>query len=315
MISILPPLYKDEIIFNYFGRYHNICGNNSSIHTSEELFGIKLLNKSIYHPRRLDYFCSNFHSDQDIDSDYIIENHTIFPFFRPFLSDEKKSTCIKWLKEKSTGALKTMMGANAESILNKNIIKICSECFEEDLEENGEAYIHRIHQIPGYLYCIKHELFLDEINVEEIDEKLIRNFFDINDLKYTNIKKEKIKKIDSRLLNIMYDIKRIVNNELPELDQLNLDVIKKKYELRIIKNNYTNKGKIKRRDLSNDLHKYYSSDVLSQLESNFDPSYGENWIFKLVRRNNCVCHVIRHLLLINFLFGNLDNFLSFKVEN
>lgn len=82
--------------------------------------------------------------------EYIINNHTIFPIYAPFLSVKARNEALDLMKYGNNSQLLLLkLGCVATNIKNNNI-KMCPHCINEDRQNYGEAYIHRTHQVPGY---------------------------------------------------------------------------------------------------------------------------------------------------------------------
>ena len=159
MLDTLFNHFPDEVALNWFTRYHVYSGNRSWRHTSEELFGKSEHNPNILYALHLGFFCNEIPSQLEITPDYIINNMTIFPLFKPFMTIERANRVIKGMIEDDTkGRLIGELGTNAGGVFLKvgRVIKICKACLKNDKEDFDESYIHRIHQIPGNFLCNKH---------------------------------------------------------------------------------------------------------------------------------------------------------------
>jgi len=79
---------------------------------------------------------------------------TIFPLFKPFLSIERADKVIKGMVNSGT-ALNALIGLKTGNKFEerRRIINICKACLIKDKKDYGEAYIHRVHRIPGNLLC------------------------------------------------------------------------------------------------------------------------------------------------------------------
>lgn len=80
MLKFFPRVYEDELAYSIFARYGVLNGNPSSIPTSNELFGIKDKNHSIYYPMRLDNFINQLPVEMGITSENFIKRIQSFLF-------------------------------------------------------------------------------------------------------------------------------------------------------------------------------------------------------------------------------------------
>lgn len=87
----------------------------------------------------------------------LIDNHTLLPFYQlcSFRSEYRNH----------------MMGMTwhpyDRSLKMRNVqsLRYCPLCCYEDLEQGGEYYWHRSHQIPGVQVCPVHEVFLESSDI------------------------------------------------------------------------------------------------------------------------------------------------------
>jgi hypothetical protein len=310
LINIFPMIYPDEVFFSWVGRFSTLSGYLTYDEVVQELFGQRNINNNIYYPEGLDFLCSKLPHSLNLTSEYIIEHHTTFPFFRPFMSEKNQKTVIDGMKIKGKYHLKDIMGVNAGYIFNDNRIKLCSDCFIEDVQNLGEGYIHRIHQIPGNLICLKHSRFLMLIDVSDILVK--KNFIDINRITdrfiyntCTSPSEEHIK--------LSQDIATLLDNKILHYEQNT--VLNKYRNLLSFKNYRSNSGIISQAKITNDFSSYYSKKFLTDLTSNLDKnsySYKDNWLNIITKGNRQKVHPIRHLLFIRFLFGSFKDFIEFN---
>lgn len=184
-------LNKDELLYSWVGRYSAVAGDKGYFKNRIELFGQKYISVNIFFAYYLEHLSTVFPEEFNISADKLIMEHTIFPFFKPFISKQKSEETIEWMKNGGGNYLVHMglFSAKAES----DVIYYCPLCFKEDEGIFSESYIHRIHQIPGNLICHKHHIYLNRY--ELINDRRTHHFKDINSLE---IDKINIKKIETK---------------------------------------------------------------------------------------------------------------------
>lgn len=163
MITYLPNIYPDELLYSLFCRYNIYSGNITHKMSFNDLY-----------TKRSDVpsqeFVGNLNADimNILDNMYDIRkiciNHTMFPYYARFFSKERKCE-----------ALNTIIKGNCDtknvfSILKRydidNYFKYCPLCKKEDIEKYGETYWHRIHQIRNMRICTKHKCKLHSSNIK-----------------------------------------------------------------------------------------------------------------------------------------------------
>ena len=277
-------------------------------HTAKELFGNSTHNPHILYALNLGFFCNQLPSELKIDPEYIINNMIIFPFFKPFMIFERAINVIKRMVDDAKHVAGEI-GTNTGKIFLKEgrIVKVCKACLKSDENDYEEAYIHRIHQVPGNFLCIKHNTPLSYFSVPEGKsnyEIAIDALYD-SELASFQIKPNLIK----YYISLGEDIEFVLNGGLSDFS---IDTIKQRYRQRLQEKGYLI-GNIKQIPLSGDFKQFYPVDFLESLESNFDDRDKNNWLQHIV---NCkiFVHPIRHLLFIRFLFGSTKEFLSYIDE-
>lgn len=100
-------------------------------------------------------------SNQTVES--LTLNHTLYLFYKNFLT-QAEASLLRSLMKKKTGRpifQVVKIAAFGESE-NKRSLNFCHQCFENDLRGCGEAYWHRMHQVPGIFVCLTHRAILKE---------------------------------------------------------------------------------------------------------------------------------------------------------
>lgn len=314
MIKFFPKVYPDELVYSVFSRYAVLNGNISTESTSLELFGVRTASYSIFSLNHLDYFVKQLPTDLGISVESIINNNSILPLFKPFMSIERAEKIIGKICNGIPISLFHEVGFNVGNITEYkgHTIKICKHCFKEEIDKYKEAYIHRIHQVLGNLICKEHDVYLSEYTVPSHLNKNI--LFDINDIDVESIEMNKKIDVEPELLNyftdLLEDIEFVLNGGL---DDYNIDHIKNKYNERLQEKGYLNNILIYQKKLILDFKDYYPEEFLSKLNSSVDENRQDNWINDIFNNYNHLIHPIRHLLLIRFLFGGakyLDGYTS-----
>jgi transposase-like protein len=305
MLSIIPRIFPDELFYSWFSRYHRFSGNSSPVITMIELFNKKNSKLNIHFPFCLEFLIEQFPENLLLTSDDIINKHTIFPYLRLFMRSDCIDNTIEAMKYDIKQNIPVKTTINTQKIFDINIIKICPKCYIEDREMFGEAYIHRTHQVPGNLICIKHMQYL--VNYKIPDNISTNEFIDINKCEI-NFNDKNIN-ISKEIINLSKDISYILN--LHDMD-LHIDVIKEKYNLMIERNMYKFWGSSNQKIYVQKFIDYYSSEFLQKLNSSSTLEEHTNWIKHLINKSKVNVNPIRHMLFIRFLAGSAESFIECK---
>ena len=158
MLTFFTDPYPNELIYSAFARYHYYTGNIDLSDTLEDLFDKRTIIPNLYLGSNLDYFCNQI--EGQYNSEDLINNHTIFPYYNPFLPYERKIKLVNLIKFGNCEGLFTLLEFATGGICRKGSIQYCCKCVDSDIKKHGEPFIHREHQLEGILICPHHKTIL-----------------------------------------------------------------------------------------------------------------------------------------------------------
>lgn len=189
----LPPFpkpYPDELLFSA------LCRWRVNLQSFSNLEAKKLLRTTGW--RGTDSFDPIFPIGADalierlptgfLSPDSIVQNHSILPFFRPFIS--AKSFNAIFARTLSWNAPKTRL-------LGKSILKFCPSCLEDDRNNHRQPYLRCIHQLVGCVRCYSHGAKLAEI------ESTTKEGYPFLDLNRIPVLKQNLNADESPLLSTL----------------------------------------------------------------------------------------------------------------
>lgn len=330
MICSFPSIHKDELIYSMIARYQNQSGNVSIKSTTKDFFDD--VKKSTFEmPSNLNKFAEEIEVFVKKDADYFIDNHTLFSYFTSFLN-EKDTEMIRYFMKTNQGAkIYAKLGLLATDVKLVKKIRFCHKCIKNTLDESGEYYWNRIHQINEIYYCHIHQnpLMETSINIREgnrhqyyldynIFNDYLRNYDLYNEnqtalnqqLKKLNLSVKSINSLKNHNFKLIKDIEFLMNNKIRNP----LIFYKKQFKNQMmIKNYMTVNNTIKRKKLINDFISYFGKDYLKLLNC-FPKTSDWNWILDVARINKRKTHIIRYLLVADFLGVNIKNLFIKKIK-
>jgi hypothetical protein len=312
MIDIFPRIYKDELLYSILARYHSISGNVNLKDTLKSFFDVESVIPVIDFQCNLDKLAKKLHSELKLDSDYFIKNCSLFPVYAPFLPEKRRDELINTMKRKNGSGLKHKVGIIAGGICKKKQLYYCPLCAKEEISKFGEAYFHRLHQVQGVLVCENHKCLLKPYKCGNYLSRLeyISMLNTEIDLVTDTIKNQHLL---NQLIHITSEVKFLFDNNL---DYLNQEIVHEKYLVLLRKRGLlTINGRINQMGLYTEFTTYYGEELLEALESNIEMENEYNWLKIITRKPKRVSHPIRHLLLIDFLCGSIEQFISMGLEN
>lgn len=86
----------------------------------------------------------------------IIQEHTIFPMFCPFQSEERVKAALEAMYSPRLDTIKYRLGLVTSRYGAEHPLKACPACIADDRAKYGVAYWHTSHQYPGVTLCPIH---------------------------------------------------------------------------------------------------------------------------------------------------------------
>ncbi|WP_088014534.1 TnsD family Tn7-like transposition protein [Gottfriedia acidiceleris] len=311
MVFHFPTPYPDELLYSINARYHVQEGNTSPKHTIEELYGKATVTAVLDLPCNIDLLVGNINNTL-ITSDYLIDQHTLFPYYGAFLINEKYNRVRKLMKGESGKRVHLIAGLRTSAIKPKSHLMHCKDCFREDVETYGESYWHRSHQLPGVLVCYKHDcpliessISIKETNHQEyipaLKENVIINGNYVIVLNGTFRSHLQFAKLSHQLLN----------NKLKQQVPKGLEIL---FKNKLRQRGFVSvSGKVHREELYSSFLRAFTSEFLCDVQSSvtLDP---HNWLTSMFQSHRKSFHPIRFLLLMMYFGGELGDYFNKSVE-
>ncbi|EKN70401.1 TnsD family transposase [Schinkia azotoformans] len=293
-----PFVYEDELLYSILARYHNYSGNENYKTTMDELFGSNNVCATTLFPSRLNELCKRLPTSDGYSTDYLIGNHTLLPYYSPFIPKERFQELKNIITEDDGTALYMKLGKAPSSIKSPDFLRYCPNCLEEDRSINGEVYWHRTHQIEGVKICPKHHVVLIESDVSYSNRKNKHELISLEQVCNKGFK-----------VNDQFEFKHLkyiaeqtyflLNNNI---SPLGLNNIKKFYVSRLQQMGLaTSSGRVRWIELISRLTQYYGDNLLKELYCFVNIDDQDTWLHKLLRKPKVSCHPLRHILLLGFL--------------
>lgn len=165
MLHFFPSAFPDETLYSRLARYHRLSGHSDDRASLKELVGLHTHVVTSDLPSMLQTLVSRIPSMARSSAEELIHANTIFPYFKAFLPDERRDRAIEMMSSASTSGLKMALGLVASRLGGKNVFRFCRSCLHDDASSFGQAYWHRLHQLPGAWVCPVHSEAVCELNV------------------------------------------------------------------------------------------------------------------------------------------------------
>ncbi|MGH4118243.1 TnsD family Tn7-like transposition protein [Clostridium sp.] len=305
MIHFFTDPYKDELIYSAISRYHFYNGNIDFKDTIEECFGKRTIISSLEIGSPIDILAKNIGGRYT--AEYLIKNHTILPYYIPFLPIKRREEIIKEIKYGNGSGIYHKIGIIAGGICRREGIYYCPICAQNEIKIQGEAYIHREHQLQGIYLCAHNGELLRKYKIVKNDVSRLEFIRFDKELRDLRSESKNIKHYE-KMLKLARDAYYLLENDLISIDK---KTVLKKYKNLLYEKGLTTSGnRIKQMELYEEFTNFYGLEFLNDRDSSIDNNDEYNWLRVITKDLKRTVHPVRHLLLINYLTGNIAEFLK-----
>jgi transposase len=155
------PWLPGETLFSLVSRHHHFRGHTLAAHTCEQFFGHPHAGSQHDLPSRLSHFVSRTGGSFG-EVHEIAKEHTLLAYYVAFLSAEELADVTACMAGDSVAHLKLRLGILTSRFRANHPLKACETCITADRANFGWAYWHLEHQYPGVWFCQKHGQLLRE---------------------------------------------------------------------------------------------------------------------------------------------------------
>jgi hypothetical protein len=157
LLSWLP----GETLFSLISRHHYFSGQALSARTCEQFFGHPRAGSQHDLPSRLAHFVSRTNGCFG-DVATVAKKHTLLAYYAAFILPDELKNAIACMAGDSVAHLKLRLGILTSRFRANHPLKSCEACMAEDRSSFGWAYWHVDHQYLGMWICQKHGQLLRE---------------------------------------------------------------------------------------------------------------------------------------------------------
>nr|WP_274377377.1 TnsD family transposase [Desulforamulus aeronauticus] len=303
-LGFFPTPYPDEILYSVFARYHIRSGNTSPKATLRDLFGNTNATAILDLPCNIENLISNMPACWNYGADELIYKHSLYPFYSPFLPEERATRLLLLMMGSYGGSAHAMTGILASTVVTPRYLRFCPSCLTEDKSSYGELYWHRLHQVPGVIVCPHHGHFLldSSVSVHGQNKHEFISSSKENCQNY-NVRTCFDKNVFPKFIDLALDIRQLLNMKGVNIETANL----KELYLSKLKDRglATSTGRVYQEDLAKEFVSFYGIEFLRTVYSPVKYHDPNCWLAAIVRKHRKSFHPIRHLLMIKFLGGSI----------
>lgn len=286
-------------MYSVIARYRRLSGELSHKSMLSDLFGTGSVSATVDLPAYVGRLVERLPLTSEMTAERLIWNHTMFPFYTAFLPQDQSEAIYMSMVNGNGVDIYLRAGIMASSIRQNVFLRFCTHCFQEDIESFGEAYWHRIHQIPGLDVCVKHSIWLQdsEVRVHQENKHVFVPPDEVN-CPYDTVSTKTPLELLNKYSSFSKGIEGLLTKRFPNRP---LEYFQQFYRSKLHTMGYVSSkgGKVHQEKLRNDMNSFYGSDFLERLQSSVDNDV--NWLTYITRKHRKSFHPLRHLLLLGFL--------------
>lgn len=157
-LKFFPAPYPDECYYSIFCRYFARSGSTSNKRTIFELFSeAQSLAAFVFLPRRLELVDTWLGADSPVKREKLALDNSCYAYFSTAFTRQLFEGMERKIKTgEPNRSLERRIIQKCRRSHWPERLRYCPDCVREDVERYGETYWHRMPQLPGVEYCLKH---------------------------------------------------------------------------------------------------------------------------------------------------------------
>ena len=307
MISHFPVLYPGELLYSGCARFADRMQYPTLGATNLELFGNRLAIPVVDLPHQIDRLVANLPASHPYDADGLINQHTLLPLYAPFLPVKNYQRLREAMRGGGYRTTYLIAGITAGRVRPPLHLRSCPCCDAENINNYGETYWHRVHQVAGVEVCPVHNVFLQDSSALRINSKNRHEFHSAQQA----VRSESIQRVDpaNRSHGLLA---AIAKNAAGIMERLRLPAgsaaLRERYFDRLKSRGFlTVGGSVRVQELRDALVEFFPAPMLTLLQSDLPDKPGGGWLAPMFSLRERINAPLRHLLLLTFFGDTADS--------
>lgn len=151
-----PVPHPNELLYSNVARAGVYLGISSPKQLLDEVFADRKVIATIDLPCHLENIASHLKKTGRFSVADLAYQHTLFPLYAPFTTQDRKERALHLMTGRSQGAVHLMLGAAASRVKSPYGFRLCPECVKVQLQLYGECFWQRDWYLPGLTVCHRH---------------------------------------------------------------------------------------------------------------------------------------------------------------
>lgn len=308
MISHFPVLYPGELLYSGCARFADRMHYPTLGATNLELFGNRMAIPVVDLPHQIGRLVANLPASHIYDADALIDQHTLLPLYAPFLPVKNYQRLRKAMRGGGCRTTYLIAGITAGRVRLPLHLRSCPCCDAESINNYGETYWHRVHQVAGVEVCPVHNVFLQDSSALRINSKNRHEFLSAQKA----VRSEIIQHVDPANRSQAL-LAAIAKNAAGMMEKLRLPegsaALRERYFARLKSRGFlTVGGSVRVKELRDALGEFFPAPMLTLLQSDLPDKPGGGWLAPMFSLREHAYSPLRHLLLMTFFGDTAESF-------
>lgn len=303
-------LYPDEVVYSALARLRQRMRFLSIVAFMREISGTGSAIPAVDLPSYIEHLASVLSASPPITVDQVIAQHTLLPFYLPFLSSERGNELKKIMRGRTRKDIQLVLGYKHSNLPKSQWLRYCPRCVQEDRERWGECYWHRIHQVPGVEVCPDHAVWIQDSDTPARDLRPCHEFRSAERTVTQCV--ARLLMPDDRgataILAFAQSAAWLLNASSVSPDP---DALRRRYLALLAERGIaTHTNRVHAHHFRHAFLQHYPQEVLGRLEGEHGALRSGDGVLALVRRVRSSYSPIHHLLMMQFLRQTAESFFA-----
>lgn len=299
-LHYFPRIYPDELLYSVIARYQKHVGEPPQTLSNLELLGKGYVIPSLDMQNGIRSLTSSLSSAAHMSDDHVLDEMTLFNYLVAYVDTRLTNRVRSAVLSGIVSGWYVRLGYAAFKVNRLTSMRFCMQCRERMLNDFGELYWRRAHQLPSVLLCTEHQqsLYLSQVDIQPISRhRFIAADTDNNPIDALPI----ISICDEKALSILVEIATASESLLDLTSQKKtLGGWTSHYRRQLEEAGFMSvNGRIKMKRLHDDISLFYHG--LDNQIPGFKTNPSLSWVSKLARKQRSLTHPLHHLLFQSYL--------------
>ena len=310
MIGHCPAPHPDELLYSIIARLSERLPGLNSRGLGVEIFTRTSATAISDLPHRLAALVQVIPPEFGITVQKLIDQNTLWPYWAAFHSEERRLRTRQEMEDGGHAYLS--LGLMPSTLPWPKFFRYCASCVDMDRNTVGEAYWHRLHQIPGLDMCARHN---ERLRNSKVAFRQARNPYEYHSLEASGVLNQPPQVSPCRLGESARQAEfRLANSAAWLLDHPTATRSGMALRERLLwelasRGLATWSGRLRVSNLQSSLREHFPSDWLERIGCRLSSRPHETWVERLFRKPQSTQATIRYLLLVDLLGMSVESIL------